>query len=143
MDIEARNEKIKQLRVQGKTYGEIGEEVHLPSEKVRDIVGVPYKVNARKHKSDLRLRIKKEVLTHYGKGKLVCVHCGFADVRALTIDHVTNNGAQDRKQGRKSGIWLYSWLKSHNYPLGYQTLCFNCQWIKRISLIPKIKFIWG
>ena len=79
-----------------------------------------------------RRKIKTEVLTLYGNGKLACVQCGFDDIRALTIDHISGGGRlQKRENGIRTGTGMYAWLKKHDYPLGYQTLCFNCQWIKR------------
>jgi len=62
--------------------------------------------------------------------------CGFADIRALSIDHIDGGGNKHRRflgfglfgAGQK----FYSWLKKEGYPEGYQTLCMNCQWIKRV-----------
>jgi len=31
----------------------------------------------------------------------------------------------------KRGSRFYYWLRRQGYPEGYQTLCMNCQWIKR------------
>lgn len=73
--------------------------------------------------------VKIDVLEHYGGGKLACVRCGFSDIRALTLDHVNGNGADDRKL-RGSGGRLYFYLRRFGYPEGYQTLCMNCQFIK-------------
>ncbi len=78
-----------------------------------------------------RHQIKVEVLTHYGNGSLACVRCGFDDIRALSIDHVVGKGNEERKTLKLSGYAFYSWLKKNNYPEGYQTLCMNCQVIKR------------
>jgi hypothetical protein len=75
-------------------------------------------------------RRKTQVLTHYGNGKLACVKCGFDDIRALSIDHVLGNGAEE-KITRSSSLYLY--LIKNNFPQGYQTLCMNCQWIKRFD----------
>ncbi|MFA7101325.1 MAG: hypothetical protein WC196_06300 [Bacilli bacterium] len=82
---------------------------------------------------ETRKRVKIEVLTHYGDGKCSCVRCGFEDVRALSLDHINSDGNVERKENivSKTGTGLYSWLKSNNYPEGYQTLCMNCQFIKR------------
>jgi hypothetical protein len=77
-----------------------------------------------------RLALKVDVLTHYGNGKLVCVGCGYSDLRALSIDHINNNGAEER-QRFGGGSRFYQYLKDNNYPEGYQTLCMNCQWVKR------------
>lgn len=85
---------------------------------------------------EYRRRLKVEVLTHYGGGRLACVNCGFSDLRALTIDHVANDGAAHRKtlskDGRNgsSGSCIYTWLKKHGHPSGFQTLCMNCNFIK-------------
>lgn len=80
----------------------------------------------------LNNRIKNEVLTYYGGGKLACAKCGFTNIWALTIDHIDGKGADHRKQiGHITGKKFYLWLKANNYPTGYQTLCWNCQWIKR------------
>jgi len=78
----------------------------------------------RKRMKELRLR----VITHYGNGECVCVQCGFSDIRALSIDHVNNDGAEKRKIIKDN---IYTWLERNNYPEGYQTLCMNCQWIKK------------
>ena len=78
-----------------------------------------------------RLRLKTEVLTHYGNGKLACIKCGFADIRALSLDHINGDGCKHRKETGRIGQSFYSWLKLNNFPEGYQTLCFNCQMIKK------------
>lgn len=75
---------------------------------------------------------KLKILTHYGKGKAACVLCGENRIACLSIDHINNDGYEQRKQmhGRGSDT-LYRWLETNNYPTGYQTLCMNCQFIKR------------
>jgi hypothetical protein len=78
------------------------------------------------------LELKKEILTYYGNGKCACVHCGYSDIRALSIDHISGEGRKHRRElGYIGGIIFYYWLKRNNFPEGYQTLCMNCQWIKR------------
>ena len=72
------------------------------------------------------LKAKLEVIEHYGGGKLACVKCGFSDIRALSIDHIKAVG-----QKRMNSGYFYHWLRKNNYPEGCQTLCMNCQWIKR------------
>ena len=78
-----------------------------------------------------RKKWKEDVLTHYGNGVLACVRCGFTDIRALTIDHIHNDGYEHRKTIGLSGRGFYYWLKRENFPDGFQTLCMNCQFIKR------------
>jgi len=79
-------------------------------------------------------KLKVEVLTHYGNGKLACVKCGFSNLRALSIDHIDGAGG-NHKRGKKklTGLGLYTWLRLNNYPEGFQTLCMNCQYIKRVE----------
>lgn len=74
--------------------------------------------------------VRKEVLTHYGNGKLACIRCGFDNILALSIDHIDGRGAEHRRE-LKGGKVIYRWLKKQGYPRGYQTLCMNCQWIKK------------
>ena len=75
---------------------------------------------------------KIETLTHYGNGNLACVRCGFSDIRALSLDHINGRSPADNWRNKaRSGYALYRRLRSRGYPAGYQTLCMNCQWIKR------------
>lgn len=75
---------------------------------------------------------KLKVLTHYGNGKCACVRCGFDDVRALSIDHINGYGKKKTKtESIRSGTGLYYFLIRNCYPPGFQTLCMNCQFIKR------------
>jgi 5-methylcytosine-specific restriction endonuclease McrA len=80
-----------------------------------------------KNNKEKRELIKREVLTHYGNGKLACVKCGFDDLRALTLDHIVPVG--DNKH-RVTGMMFYPKLLKLGFPEGYQTLCANCQMIK-------------
>jgi len=78
-------------------------------------------------------RMKKIVLTHYGAdlNKPMCTKCGFDNVKALSIDHIGGGGNQHRK---KIKTWsIYRWLINQGFPSGYQTLCMNCQWIKKLE----------
>jgi hypothetical protein len=76
-------------------------------------------------------QIKKECLTHYGPdGVLQCssLGCEVNDLDMLTLDHVNNDGAEDRNNGRNcTGVRLYWVLKSEGYPTGFSTLCCNHQ----------------
>ncbi len=44
----------------------------------------------------------------------------------LTIDHINNDGAAHRKEIGEGGTNFYRWLRKNNYPLGFRTLCWNC-----------------
>lgn len=75
-------------------------------------------------------KCKHLVMRHYCGGEnYTCCQCGFADPRALSIDHVDGKGADHRRNLK--GVNLYRWLVREKYPDGFQVLCMNCQWIKR------------
>jgi len=81
-------------------------------------------------------RVKREVLGYYGNGKTACVVCGESRVMCLSIDHINGGGGKHRKSiwaCQHGGHPFYRWLKTNCFPLGYQTLCMNCQFIKMIA----------
>ena len=80
---------------------------------------------------DYRKRLKIKALTHYGGGKCACVVCGESREICLTIDHIEGGGGAARRANGLVGTRLYRWLIKQNYPPGYQTLCMNCQFVKR------------
>ena len=83
--------------------------------------------DSRKRKLDA----KTTILNRYGNA---CVQCGFDDIRALQLDHIADNGAEERKTlgGQKfSGANFYLYLIKQGLPDGYQTLCANCNNIKQ------------
>jgi len=58
-----------------------------------------------------------------------CCVCGFEDKRALQIDHVNNNG----KQERAKRVAIHNRIiKDPTAKKEYQLLCANCNWIKHI-----------
>jgi hypothetical protein len=85
-----------------------------------------------------RKRVKAEALSHYGKqGRCQCSWrgCLVSDPDVLTLDHVLNNGAEERRKGQPHGKGIYTWVRINNFPKGFQTLCWNHQWKKRILLL--------
>lgn len=78
-----------------------------------------------------KAKVKLEVLSHYGSGILACSQCGYSDIRALSIDHVNGGGRQHRASIK--GYHIYAWLRKNSYPEGYQVLCMNCQFIKKVE----------
>lgn len=92
-----------------------------------------YKILRKIQGSRYAERTKREVLTYYGNGKLACICCGENMYEFLTIDHINNNGSQQRKIVRRTGHNLYRYLIKSKYPLGYQTLCFNCNSGKQVN----------
>lgn len=73
-------------------------------------------------------RLRLLVLSHYSQGTLRCACCAEAQYEFLSIDHIAGGGNQHRKAlGSK---YIYSWLKTHGFPEGYQVLCHNCNMAK-------------
>jgi hypothetical protein len=71
-----------------------------------------------------RLNIKLEAFEAYGGCH--CDWCDVTDIVILTIDHVYQDGATQRRQGQpQGGSALYYWLKRQGYPHGYRVLCYN------------------
>jgi len=81
--------------------------------------------SARTKRSQTRCR--DEVYGAYGGYKCNC--CNETERMFLSIDHVNNDGAAERKSGKykSSGSAFYNWLCKNNFPSGYQVLCMNCQ----------------
>ncbi len=82
-----------------------------------------------------RQRLKLAAFNAYGGPYCAC--CTEDHLEFLTIDHVSGNGAEHRKQlleelGWKTsrsamcGAHLYRWLKQQGYPPGFRVLCMNC-----------------
>jgi hypothetical protein len=72
-------------------------------------------------------KVKDEVYAAYGG--YVCACCKETEVMFLSIDHIANNGAAERRSGayRGGGSPFYAWLRKQGFPPGYQVLCMNCQ----------------
>ncbi len=69
------------------------------------------------------------VLKHYSPN-LICQRCGCNNIHLLSIDHMNGDGAQSRKK-LKTSYMIYRHIIKDNFPLNFQVLCWNCQWIKR------------
>jgi len=86
-----------------------------------------------------RLRLKHEVLSHYSSGTPCCSRCGETDVDMLVLDHINDDGAEQRKElgvagrGVKNG-WRggHETYKKMGFPEGLQVLCANCNTKKEI-----------
>jgi len=73
-----------------------------------------------------RARNKAAVFLHYGQ---YCACCGETQVEFLSVDHVNGGGGKHKKS---IGAYIYDWLVKHNFPEGFQILCFNCNMAKGI-----------
>jgi hypothetical protein len=82
---------------------------------------------SNKAKKIYEAKCKELVFNHYGK---VCACCGESNPIFLSIDHINGGGTKQRKSGeRKICVWLFR----NNFPSGFQTLCFNCNWGKHLN----------
>ena len=83
----------------------------------------------RDYQQALYRKTRSEALAAYG-GECAC--CGETAAAFLTIDHINNDGSEHRKNGTRSGIAIYRWLKREGYPSGrFQVLCYNCNCSKQ------------
>lgn len=75
-------------------------------------------------------RLRNEIIDKFGAK---CKNCGFADRRALQIDHVRGGGSKELKKNNGSK-YLKNVLASFSQEENpYQLLCANCNWIKRYT----------
>lgn len=96
---------------------------------------------------DLKYRYKKRTLESNTvvKRKFICLSyyspsdtptcsvpgCGVSDIDMLCIDHIIDNGADERRSIGRSN--LYRYLIGEHFPAGYQTLCANHNLKKEIE----------
>lgn len=77
-----------------------------------------------KRKARARLRkMKEEAINHYG-GKCAC--CGEDEMLFLSIDHIRNDGAEDRRKHPARGYAYFRRIVKENDFSKFQVLCFNC-----------------
>lgn len=87
------------------------------------------RANPEKHRQlsrDAKAKLKGKVWEMYGH---TCSACGFPDKRALSLDHVKNNGAKERRELGERGVYQRA-IEAYR-PDDYRILCMNCQFIKR------------
>lgn len=71
-------------------------------------------------------RIRSSLFEIYGDR---CKLCGFSDKRALSLDHINNDGAAERSKLGIRGSYRKA-IRDVDHSR-YRTLCMNCQWITR------------
>ena len=86
-------------------------------------------------------------LQYYGGTPPKCACCGESIIEFLTIDHIDGKGAEHRRQIEKEYGWklggnqLIFWLKRNDYPKGFQVMCANCNFGKRVGTeCPHVKY---
>jgi hypothetical protein len=76
-------------------------------------------------------KVKQDVLDMFG-GKCAC--CGETEPGFLSIDHVFNDGAEERRNGRGGGYVIGRRIINKALDkIRYQLLCYNCNMGKQFS----------
>jgi hypothetical protein len=83
--------------------------------------------DSRRYHNQYNRALKLRVIKLLGGS---CVRCGFADERALQLDHVDGGGCMDNRSVNIRGRLLRI-LRGEGPPI--QLLCANCNWIKRFE----------
>ena len=76
-------------------------------------------------------RARLQAIIAYGG---CCSCCGETNADFLCLDHINNDGAEERRQPGGSGYTLPARLRREGYPKGrYQVLCYNCNMAKGLK----------
>lgn len=81
------------------------------------------------------LEFKKKCISYFSNNTNKCSMCGCNDLDVLCMDHIYNNGSEERKKilgKNKGGIYTYYISKPFPYHLKntIQILCLNCNILK-------------
>ena len=81
-----------------------------------------------------KISVRKKLIIFLGPK---CVFCGNKDVDLLDIDHKTNNGSDDRKWEKDTGVNLYSfyWNNLVDAYINLQILCSKCHKLKTRGIL--------
>lgn len=91
------------------------------------------KVHHNQIVADGKRLLKLEVMSYYSNGEPQCKVCGNTGIKHLSIDHINGGGSKHTKEIGGGGNQLYRWLKQNDYPDGFQVLCMNCNFDKKID----------
>lgn len=80
----------------------------------------------KQRQKERSITLRAIIINHYSSGKRECACCGESILRFLTIDHINNDGNEQRKKIHPGGSRFYSWIINNNFPDGFQVLCLNC-----------------
>lgn len=82
------------------------------------------KIELTKKARKIKQNLKEKLFSMYGDK---CALCDFSDKRALSLDHIKNNGSLERSLLGEFGVLKKA--ASKYAPDEYRTLCMNCQFI--------------
>lgn len=123
------------VRICQRRYDKIHHEEKIQYQRIyRKNLGLKWKEKYGKKQQERFLRKKILVMSHYSP-KLTCLCCGENELKFLSIDHINNDGAKHKKENKnlKGGNPMYYWIIKNNFPEGFQVLCMNCNFGKRMN----------
>lgn len=82
-----------------------------------------FRAQERVRSLDYYHKLRREVFNAYGGP--VCACCEEDEYDFLTLDHINNDGAEQRKK-YGSNPRVLQVIKQQGFPEGYQVLCANC-----------------
>lgn len=78
-------------------------------------------------------RVKQIGLFICSNGTMKCKKCSCDNIDCLDLDHLNNDGHTLRKSNPNYAKNQYFYLQKYGYPVDYQVLCRNCNWIKYLE----------
>jgi len=108
--------KIREKKYYQKNRITILEKIRIREDEDRD--------RLNKGRRERRIKLKRQILSHYSNNTLICGCCSESIYDFLTIDHINGGGRKHIQEIKGNGI--YQWLKNNNFPEGFQVLCYNC-----------------
>jgi hypothetical protein len=96
--------------------------------KYKEIYNIRNKKYSKRRDSLRKINNKNRKIKLYSILDPICVICGEKNPNFLTLDHLHNNGAEERKNHGDDMSW---WFKKLGWPEdyikeNYQILCYNC-----------------
>lgn len=88
--------------------------------------GLTGKASQKACSANYALSVKTSAINMYSNGDASCKWCKQADMDMLCLDHIKNDGKNHRLVTGKKGMYFYKYLRDHDYPIGLQVLCYNC-----------------
>lgn len=136
-----RSDNAEKIRVQQRAYwrknrekmrGKNRRKYRKHGERLRERTRAYYRQNKDKC-LDIKTRARIDAIKKLGPA---CVTCGYdKDIRAIQIDHIKNDGVDDRRE--RGNYAIFKGIQIHGGQGRYQVLCANCNWIKQVEFKKK------
>jgi hypothetical protein len=84
---------------------------------------------ARQYRKNTRIKC----LDYYSNHTMKCACCQESIFEFLTLDHIQNDGAEQRRKfGERGNFKIMLWAIKNNFPPMFQVLCWNCNCAKHL-----------